>query len=152
MAPAVVATIASIIRPVIGTVSPVVASIAGISIVTTISIAGISIVTTISVAGISPIAITAPLRYIAICAIWILRVCGRGSCQRNRKREDAHQRQRNQYLLKSPVIHIPPFRRAFRRLSYVNKLQGLTSSLALFILARLVPASPALGAVKSIYD
>jgi hypothetical protein len=52
-----------------------------------------------------------------------LRVYGGRSRHRYRKREDAHQRQRNQYLLKSSVIHIPPFR-VFRRLSCINKLQG----------------------------
>jgi hypothetical protein len=82
-----VAIIASVIRPVAP--SPVVTSIAGIPIIATISVTRIpiiatisvtriTIVATISVARISPVTITAPLSYIAIYAIVILRVCGRG--------------------------------------------------------------------------
>src|SRR5262245_4180025 len=87
------AIIASIIRPVVGTVSPVVTSIARISVVTTtMPVTGVTVITTIPIAAIS-VAVTTPLRYIAIYAIFILRVCRRGSSQRNRKREDERQRQ-----------------------------------------------------------
>src|SRR5262245_27461208 len=123
--PAVVATIwvsiiASVIRPIVWVVVPsIVPTIIRIAIVATISIATISIaiatIATIPVAGISLIAITTPLGQIAIYAT--LRICRWSERRRYREREDAHQRQRNDYFLKSSVIHIPPFR-AFRRLSW----------------------------------
>jgi hypothetical protein len=90
MIPAVVTTAirVAIVAPLIRTVPPVVTSIAGIPIIATISVTGITIVATIpvawispsiSVARVSPVTIAAPLSYIAIYAILILRVCGRGS-------------------------------------------------------------------------
>jgi hypothetical protein len=90
--PAVVATIwvaiiiAPVIRPVVWVVvvpSSVVPTIR-IAIVATISIA----IATIPVAGISLIAITTPLRHIAIYAA--LRICRWSEGRRYREREDAH--------------------------------------------------------------
>jgi hypothetical protein len=101
--------IASIIRPVVGVVvsSPIISAISPIRLtrVATIAVAAIAV---------AAIAVTPILRHITICAA--LRVYRRGGRHSYRKREEAHQRYRNQNLLKSPVIHNSPFR-AFRRLS-----------------------------------
>jgi hypothetical protein len=91
-----IAIITPVIRPVVVVVgiivpSPVITSIR-ITIVSTIPVATIP-VATIPVSGISLIAIATPLRYVTVCAT--LRICGWGKRRRNRKREDAHQRQRN---------------------------------------------------------
>src|SRR5262245_24661574 len=123
-----VSIIASVIRPIVLVVvsSSVVLTIIRIAIVATISIAIATIpvawipliaIATIPVAWISLIAITTVLRHIAIYAT--LRIYRWSERRRYREREDAHQRQRNNYFLKSSVIHTPPFR-AFRRLSWTK--------------------------------
>jgi hypothetical protein len=147
-----IAIIASVIRPVVGAVvPPTVITTIRITIVAAISVAAISIpiaIATISVAGISPIAITTPLRHIAIYAT--LRICRWSERRRYGEREDAHQRQRNDYFLKSSVVHTPPFR-AFRRLSWTINYRAEPRVLY-FSIARLVPASPSLGAFKSVCE
>ena len=91
MAPWVVAIWISIIAPVIRPVVVVVGIIVSSPVITPIR--RITIVAAISVARIPIVAIATPLRHVTVCAT--LRICGGCKRHRYRKREDAHQRQRN---------------------------------------------------------
>src|SRR5262249_54284168 len=143
------------IRPVVWAVVPSLVPPIRITVVATIPVAGLTVIATIPVAGLTviatipvAIAITTVLRHVAIYAT--LRICSWSERHRHREREDAHQRQGNDYFLKSSVVHTPPFR-AFRRLSWTKNYRTEPRVLH-FSIACLVPASPSLGAFKLVVD